>query len=80
MAKSLARTDCDHDPVALQRNGAAARCRRLPETIVLASPCTRPYRFRTPTLAVKSSISSLSRTPVLAAVTLAPNQSFSVYA
>jgi hypothetical protein len=35
--------------------------------------------FGTPGLAVKSSISSLSSTPVPPAVTLAPNQSLSVY-
>jgi len=52
---------------------------RLPGSILLASPCTRPYKFGTPGLAVKSSISSLSSTPVPLAVTRAPNQSFSVY-
>ena len=51
---------------------------RLPGAIALASPCTRPYRLGTPILAVKSSISSFSSTPVPAAVTLAPNQSLSV--
>ena len=51
---------------------------RLPGSILLVSLCTRPYMFATPALAVKSSISLLSRTPVPAAVTRAPNQSLSV--
>ena len=51
---------------------------RLPGAIALASPCTRPKTLATPGLALKSSISLLSRTPVPAAVTLAPNQSLSV--
>ena len=51
---------------------------RLPGSILLASPCICPYRFGTPIFAVKSSISSFSSTPVFAAVTRAPNQSFSV--
>src|SRR5258706_14314635 len=44
---------------------------RLPGSILLASPCTSPYRLGTPIFAVKSSISSFSKTPVFAAVTLA---------
>ncbi len=52
---------------------------RLAGAIAFASPCTRPYRLGTPGLIVKSSISLFSSTPVPAAVTLAPNQSFSVY-
>ncbi|MCY1311659.1 hypothetical protein D9M70_619870 [compost metagenome] len=51
---------------------------RLPGAMALASPCTRPYMLGTPILEVKSSISLFSSTPVLSAVTLAPNQSFSV--
>ncbi|MOA55333.1 hypothetical protein D3C78_1791100 [compost metagenome] len=50
----------------------------LPGAMALASPCTRPYMLGTPTLAVKSSISSLRITPVLLAMTPAPNQSFRV--
>ena len=50
----------------------------LPGAIALASPCTRPKPLAMPGLALKSSISLLSRTPVPAAVTLAPNQSFRV--
>jgi hypothetical protein len=41
--------------------------------MALASPCTRPNRFGTPGLDVKSSISSLSRKPVPGAITPAPN-------
>ena len=37
---------------------------RLPGSILLVSPCTRPYMLATPALAVKSSISLLSSTPV----------------
>ena len=51
---------------------------RLPGSILLVSPCTSPYMLATPALAVKSSISLLSSTPVPAAVTRAPNQSLSV--
>ncbi|MNH33085.1 hypothetical protein D3C79_935750 [compost metagenome] len=50
----------------------------LPGAMALASPCTRPYMFGTPIFEVKSSISSLRMTPVLLAITPAPNQSLRV--
>ena len=51
---------------------------RLPGAMAFAWPCTRPYRFGTPSLDVKSSISSFNSTPVPAAVTRAPNHSLRV--
>ena len=51
---------------------------RLPGAIALASPWTSPYMLGSPAFALKSSISLLSRTPVPAAMTLAPNQSLRV--
>jgi hypothetical protein len=51
---------------------------RLPGAIAFALPCTRPNRFAAPGFAVKSSISSFNRKPVLPAMTLAPKSSLMV--
>ena len=51
---------------------------RLPGATALFGPSTNPNMLGEPGLAEKSSISSLRRMPVPAAVTCAPNQSFSV--
>ena len=51
---------------------------RLPGWMAFCAPCTRPNMFGAPTLAVKSSISLLSVTPVPGTCTLAPKLPFSV--
>src|ERR1035441_240147 len=52
---------------------------RLPGAMALAALWMRPYMLGTPGLAVKSSISLLSRKPSAPAVTPEPNRPFSVY-
>ena len=51
---------------------------RLPGWMAFCAPITRPNMFGAPTLAVKSSISLLSVTPVPGTCTLAPKPPFSV--
>ncbi len=51
---------------------------RFPGATALALPCTKPNTFGTPGLAVKSSISSFKKNPVLPAITLAPKESLMV--
>jgi hypothetical protein len=65
-------------PLRVTIVGAIDESGRLPGAISLRTPCTSPYRFGTPGLAVKSSISSLSRKPVSPATTSAPNASLIV--
>ncbi len=52
--------------------GAMDESGRLPGWIAFFVPCTRPNRFGTPVLTVKSSISSLRKNPVSPAITPAP--------
>ena len=51
---------------------------RLPGAMLLAVPCTSPYRFFSPTLTVKSSISSLRKKPVPGAIPTAPKRPLTV--
>jgi hypothetical protein len=64
--------------IALHDGGRHRAQRSLAGLDLVGLTLHRPYMFGTPGLAVKSSISSLSNTPVPLAVTRAPNQSFSV--
>src|SRR5271163_4338001 len=58
--------------------GVIALSGRLPAAIALAGPWIRPYMLGTPSLEVKSSISSLSRNPSEPAVTCDPKLLLSV--
>ncbi len=59
-------------------DGVIAESMRLPGTIALASPCTRPYWLGLPGAVVKSSISLFNRNPAPVTVTALPNPPLSV--